>query len=288
MARHKQTLDDWIHEALTDMDKSATCSMMALVHVAGGGEKEVHSIKMTPGGKQWTAKELADLFDHKSRSYAQDLVGVQLFTIHAFYGDATQPLASHPFRVNGELSYDGTAQTEGPTGTGLIQQSMRHTEAMTQMALRALAEANSMLTAHASEVSRQNVDLRRENFEAVKIVKEIVLGDIREKHQFQMELETKRRNNALIERFVGLAPALVNSITGREVFSEAKEDTALIEEIFTTLKPDQMKQLANVLPPRLLSLIAARAERFIKEKTEKEKTDKEALEGQDPIAELTD
>jgi hypothetical protein len=289
MARTKQTLDDWINEALTDMDKGKHCTMMSLVHIAGGtAEKEIHSIKFVSGGKQWTAKELADLFDHKAHGYAQELVGVQLFTIHAFYGESVQPQASHPFRINGEHSYEGIQQTEGPTGQGLVQQSMRHTEAMTQMALRALAEANSMLREHSSQVSRENLELRRENFDAMKVVKEIVLNDMRERHTFEMQLETTRRNSALLERAVALAPALVNTITGKEVFTESKADTAILEELFVSLTPDQMRQMAGILPPKLVGLIMARAERYMKERAEKEKTDREALANLDPIKELTD
>lgn len=284
----KQTLDSWIHEALHDMEKGELCAGMALVHVVGtASEKEIHVIKFA-AGKQWTGKDLADIFEHKARSYSQDLVGVQLFTVHAFYGLSTQPQASHPFRINGEHTYDGTGQTEGPTGQGLVQQAMRHTEVMVQSSARAMLETNRMLMEHASQCSAENIALRKENFDAWKVVKEIATADRTEKHNLRMEQIKAERNSNLLQKWMSFGPALVNTILGVELFPQATEDTALVESLISGLSKDQMEKLASAVPPHLLGPLAARAEKFLKQKREKEDTDRETLEDEDPIAELTD
>jgi hypothetical protein len=287
MAR-KQSLESWIAEVLTDMPDGKMCSGIGLVHVVGfSSEKELHSIKMN-SGKQWTAKELAEIFDHKASTYCQDLTGVQMFTLHVFYGDSTTPGASLPFRKNGDHNYEGTGLTEAPTGQGLVQQSMRHSEAAVQMAFRAMSEANQLLMEHAKQCSAENLLLRKENFDAWQVVKEIGTKDREAKHALRMEQIRAERNSALWQEWMRFGPALINNILGVEIFPQATEDTALVETIISSLTKDQMEKLASALPPKLLGPLAARAEKYLKQRKEREATDLAALEDEDPIAELTE
>lgn len=284
--RNKQSLESWIHEVLHEVRDEKMCSGMALVHIVGqAAEKEIHAIKMG-SGKQWTAKELAEIFDHKATTFAQDLVGVQLFTLHVCYGDNTTPQASLPFRKNGDHAYEGIGVTEAPSPQGLVQQSMRHTEAMVQMAMTALSNANTLLMNHAQQCSAENIALRKENFDAWVVVKQIVTKDRTEKHALKMEQIRAERNSALMQKWMSFGPALVNSILGVEVFPQGTEDTALVETIISSLKPDQMQKLAGALPPHLFGPLAARAEKFLKERKERMKTDLEALEDGDVEDEL--
>jgi peptide methionine sulfoxide reductase MsrA len=256
-AKKRVSLSSWIAEALLDEDKDGKCTMLVLVHRIGvSGETEIHGVKLD--AKQWTAPELGNLFMHKAETFAQDLPGVQSFALLAFYGTVAEPLAQHPFLVNSQPeAYMGGA-SEGPTAQGLVQQAMRHTEAMVQISItntqRMLEQMNSMFSAMAV----QNTNLMRENHDAVNLAKSLILEKASDDHRLRMEALSYERSTQERKKLMTYAPALVNSIAGREVFPQSTADSALIDSVAESLTPEQAQQLAMVLPPELLGVVMQR------------------------------
>lgn len=128
----RQPLDQWIDEVVRDDTKTSPCTKIALMHMHGPGD----------GREVWTAPvngkkpaELADMFERKARSTAQDLgtlgSGVQMFELWAFYGDRPSPEAWHPLPVKAKQQRDGFG-SEGPAGLGPEGQRMRHLEGSQQ------------------------------------------------------------------------------------------------------------------------------------------------------------
>ena len=92
----KLSLDAWIRECLSDPDKQTPLTMIALVHHRGDVEQELHSTKLPDRGAQIDPLDMANMFMHKAQAYAQELPGVQTFSLLAFYGGSNQPLSRQP------------------------------------------------------------------------------------------------------------------------------------------------------------------------------------------------
>jgi hypothetical protein len=279
----RQSLRHWIHEALTEKHDNELCTMMSCVHVQGGAEKEIHTVRFLTD-KQWTAGELEALFDGKAKSFAQDLSGSQLFMLKAFYGGSSVDQASHPFRIQGDNFYEGGSGTDTPDQKGLTQQSMRHTEAMTAMAYRAIQENNQMLMAQAKFLAEQNIALRQSELDAVSIVKGLVLKDVGDTHTLRMKELEYQRSTEERKKWIAWGPALVNTLLGKEIFPQSSADTALVEAVADSLTHEHIAKLADLLPPHLMGPLAARIDQYLEKKQANRQGDIKALAGKDPEA----
>lgn len=257
MARSRQTLEQWIHEAIIDEDKSKPITSLSLVHRAGVREQEIHTTNL--GNRQWSAQELAKMFYGKAESYAAELPGTQTFNLLAFYGNNPQWEAIKPFMVAGQEELPGMA-TEQPTKEGLVQQAMRHTEAMTQAFMRQTQALTGAMQAMFEQVTRENISLRAENRDAVVIVRDAMLamtGQRDEQKMKQLEFERASRER---EKWLSFGPAFINTILGREVFPQNTADTALIDAITDSLTEEDIHKLAGtgVIKPEIWGPLTAR------------------------------
>lgn len=258
----KQTLDQWIRDALVDPDKEGRCTSMALVHISGpnAAEKEIHTIRFGP--KPHEPRELAALFRGKAESYAAETTGVQTFCVLAFYDNRSEPQARKPLMVHGENDYGGLA-TEPPTKEGQTMQGMRHMEAVIQLAFRQtqmLFDASNQTT---KALLDQNRQLMQENRDSFEIVKELMIKQIEGQHQHEMQALQYQRTSAERAKWIGMAPALVNSLTGKNIFPQNAGDTALIETMMDSLDEQTIQQLSTLIKPEVWAPLAARmAERF--------------------------
>ena len=283
MAR-RQTLDQWCAEAFVDEDKDGPCTAISLVHMTGTSENEIHTVKLD-GSRKMTAKQLGDLFRHKAESYAEELPGVQTFSLIAFYSNRNEPQARKPFTVGGATEFQGGLATEGPTGSGMAQQAMRHCEAMVQLAFR----QTSMLFASSQEtitaLTAQNARLMSENRDALDIVKTLVLDRATGIHEHRMEALKYERSSEERRKLFGMAPALINNLTGRQLFPESSEDTALVEALCDSLDENALRRLlaADIVPKPLLGMLATRWERLMRERRlEREEGETRLENGVDP------
>lgn len=264
----KVSLEGWIREAVLDPDKNAPCSMLSLVH-HGSVKKDLHSVRLG-GTTTRTPGELAQLFEGKARTFCQELSGVQQLELLAFYGDTVEPQAFHPFKVTGSLEFStggsGTLETEGPTERGLAGQAMRHSEAIMQFGLRSMAMVTEMQGELIAVQAQQIRSLMAENGDAVKLVKDALLEKALVSHDRQMaEIAAADKANmkAALMRY---APALLNTLTGREVFPQQTADTALIETIASKVAPEQLAMIANFLPAEVSGPLLARFNQIFEER----------------------
>jgi len=274
----KQTLENWIHEAMIDTDKEKGISMFSLVHMVGQGEREIHTTKL--GSKQWTARDLAALFRHKAESYCQEIPGVQSFCMLAFY-EQDEPEARHPFMVSGETDLGGLS-TEGPDDKGWKMQGMRHLEAITQLNHRSIHHAIDTLAKLNESLMRENLDVRKENREGFALMKELIAAQALNKHEYRMKEMEFERSTEERKKWMSFAPSLVNTILGSEVFPQSTEDSSLLEAIADSLSEDDLIKLTSVLKPEILGPISARFEKHFKNKKLKAATATNLLKGKDP------
>jgi hypothetical protein len=282
----RQTLDQWIHEALTDPDKDGKCTRIALIHRAGVKEQEIHVVKI--GGRQWDAKQLAKTLLGKAENYAAELPGVQTFNLLAFYDDNPQFGAIKPFMVNGETELPGLA-TEGPTKDGLTQQAMRHSEAIIQMAFRQTNAMCDAMVRMMAETTADNINLRRENREASELVRDAMLKLAEQRDQSAMKRLEFQRATEERKKWLSFGPALINALLGREVFPQSMADTALIDAIAESLSETDIQKLAatGVIKPEVWGPLAQRMAQVLEHKRIAHEQARQAMNGVDPTEEAT-
>jgi len=237
--------------------------------------KELHSVRFGGSGPARSPQELAALFRGKAEAYAQDLSGVQTFEMLAFYdttGHQTEPMAFFPFKVTGqlELGTGSSLETEAATEKGLAQQAMRHSEASFQIAMRAVGMSMDTLAGQVSGLLEQNRALMAENGDSFRIIRQMMMERMEEdKANRRAELEAIEGSN-MKATALRLAPALINTITGKNVFPQATADTALIETIAAHVSPDQLAMLGEFLPPSVAAPLLTRFEQILQEKQDAE------------------
>jgi hypothetical protein len=275
----RQTLDSWIAEALADPDKfdrdgkPVTCRMISLAHMKGAnGQVEVHSILVGEGSGK-TPKLLAALFEGKAQSYAQDLAGIQSFNLLAFYGESLEAQAYHPFSISGEAFHPGLS-TEAPNAEGITQMLMRHVEIKEKLHVQERVTIFDALLQTVDFLSKANQKLSEDNAEAFTIMKEIMLEKTLNQHDLRLKELAFARSTSERDKMIKIAPMLVNTVAGKEVFPQGAADTALLEAIAEVVDP---AVLATVMSsggfadrPEIAGLVAARFSQ-IAEKKQKEK-----------------
>jgi hypothetical protein len=274
----RQSLESWISESLTDEERSK-CTALSLVHYVGQVEREVWTTRF--GGKAWTAKALADIMRKKAEAYSQDLPGVQTFCILAFYEGKEGPQARMPMSIQGEPEFNGL-MTEGPHSQGLMQQMMRHNEAVIQLGFRqsvAMADSSASLITQLSGMLQKALV---ENHDAIEVIKTVILERATSEHEFKMKELKEKRDAEERRQFLKFLPALTNTIFGREVFPVATADTALVETIAEKIDEKQLAALAAALPPELLGILANRFASVLKEKRLAEEDSEHALSNKNP------
>ncbi len=266
----RQTLENWIAEALAEANNvSETVSAISLVHMRGAGEVELHTTRF--GGKAWSAKDLAEMFQGRADSYAQDLPGVQTFCLYVFYEKSANEIrARHPFTANGVTDYGGL-MTEGPDDRGMRQQGMRLTEAIVVNTFRQISTVFQASQSTVEMQGREIRELRAENREMFIMVKDMLVERDRNEHDRQMKQLEFTRATEERKRWLAFVPPLVNQVLGREVFPQNTEDTALVEGIAEELskRPEDMMKLAAVIPPSMMGPLAGRLQKYDEDKAKK-------------------
>lgn len=278
----KQTLSQWIEEALTDGDKITEdgkvkpCTGLVLHHFQSNGlEKEVHGVRL--GARAYNAQDLGKLFEHKAQSFSQELPGVQQFVLYAFYGDDREPTARHPFKVRGETLASEGLMTEGPDERGRTQQSMRLTEAIVQGSFRKDMHVFDTLVRSLEITSMDANTMRKDMLSMFQGMKELMIENLKLQYDRGKELQ----NRQLLGQLVGLAPALVNSIAGKDVFPQSSVDTNLVEMLAKSLNPESAQALMRMLPPNVVAPLMGRIEEVLQQEVLKEKA-RAALNGKNP------
>ncbi len=104
--------------------------------------------------------------------------------------------------------------TEGPDERGKTQQSMRLTEAIVQGSFRKDMHTFDTM-ARVMEITALDANtMRRDMMSMFRDMKDLMIENLRLQYDKGKELENRR----VLGQLLGLAPGLVNSIAGKDVF----------------------------------------------------------------------
>lgn len=276
----KQSVHEWILECFNDKTKKEEPSRFILLHLQNGMKKvELDSVHFGTDTK-YDLKELANRFRGKADAYASELNGLQRFVLLGFWGESNEPGARKIFSIAGQndLGEDGVLETEGPTTNGMASQCMRHNEALMKITLSHQRDLFQMQGETLDRLRSMNNKLSSENQDLFTLVREMLMKQVEMQHESRMkEIEAQGKRD-MRELFMTAVPSLINSITGKEVFTEAKEDTALIESLIKKLTPEKFEQMAQILPPELLGPFSTRVQRSLAKRQELERDGQRRIE----------
>ena len=279
----RKTLEKWIAEAINDPDKDGKLTKFVLVHMIGGTQQqEIHTCKLQ--GVDVIPKDLAEMFQGKADTQAQDLDGRQLFQLLAYY-QTKDPEARFPFVCQRQVDpTHGGLMTEPPDERGQLMQNMRHKEqAYTALSgmIGQVYQRQAVMDSHSLRIieaqANQINNLTAENFQNFGMIKELIFKLADDTHQHRMEEIRGQQSADTRKQVIGMLPALANSLTDREVFPIAAEDTALINSLVENLDEEQGKQFPAFLQsmgvnPVLLGPLASRITKALTAKREKAAT----------------
>lgn len=272
----KQPMDVWIRNAMTDEDKDGALTMLALRHMVNGiPGKVLHAVTFGKAGKSYQPDQLARTFIGIADTYAADQPGFQMYQLEAIYNDRPDPQAYLPFRRNGAI--DETATTEPPDEKGMRSQMMRWNDNVLSLTfqrnriqdetmLRMLETQNRMIEMLGGRLH----EVTHENVEAFNVVRSMLEERVLNQHEYRMkELEAENRGKLQV-KIAGMVPPLVNQLTGREVFPQVAEDTAILEMVAESLDPDKLPGLLTALnlddKPELVSMLMSRFSKAVEKK----------------------
>lgn len=277
----RKSLAKWISEALDDPDKDGKLVAMSLVHYQGTSQVEVHSMKFVDG-TNYNPETVANTFNGKAETDCQNLVGMQQYCLLAFYGSSVQPAARFPMMIDGEAGgkFNGLS-TESPDARGQTQQGMRLTETIVKGTFGVLSSVQHFQQEFMRTVVQENRELRQENRDALAIMKEILLEQTKLSHEQRMKEMEVAGNLELKKTLFKALPVLANQITGKEVFPQSTEDTALIEMMAEHMDPEKVQAFLPMLgiPPAAQGALMARLTRYMQEKREGEERVKKIAGG---------
>jgi hypothetical protein len=261
----RQSLEAWIQEAITDVDKDGKISAISCVHMVGQNQREVHTVKFAD--RVWQPKDLAALFMSKCESYSQDLPGQQYFCLLAFYNGRNEPEATHPFIVTtADASLQMGLLSDPPNELGQKQQGMRHIEVMAQLHVRGLSTLIEAQNQALLRADRRIAEAETNERELFVIFKQMMLEKIENDQKQKLAILQFQRDIEERKKWLSYVPGLINNLLGKEIFPQNTEDTALIEAAAEHLNEDQIKLLSGVLPAELWGPLSARLAKYMKEK----------------------
>lgn len=264
-AEIKESIRTWIHERLEDVEQEGSMSLIGLVHWDGNGrDNEIFSMKAGQG-KWGQADAMSEAFYNYATRHARGLIGSQQFQMGACYGQKNNPTRFLPFMLSGALQIGalpgGGLGTEAPTQVGQTSQGMRLAEIVVQ---GMLGQINPTFLVQARLIDRlmqNNNELSAENRELFVALRAELMRSAQAMHEMRMkELEFTRATDER-RKLIRIAPALINAITGREIFPVSTEDSSLVMSLAENITDDELKILQVALAeksPELSALITSR------------------------------
>lgn len=273
----RKSLAGWLDDALRDPDKQSEPAQITLAHatVTSGGHtvlKDLHNIRRLPeDNKPWDADVIGKMFQTKAEVYAQDLDGTQKFVLIVKYkNDKLDADAEHPFNITGDKGFQSLSSYPAHEGGR---------QALGQDLLLSMARGFfGMMDAGNARYERlfdrmENMlnHSQNENREMFVLLRESAMREAQMKADHQMKVLEYQRSSEERKLILTLAPSLINTIAGREIFPQNTEDTALMNTIALNLPEEMIEKLKVFMPEPIGGLLYDRFTRALREKIAEEK-----------------
>jgi hypothetical protein len=245
----RKRINDWLRrQAYVDTDEKGICVKVLVCQASGSGKQgaEIGVVKMPK-------KPLAEDFGVMTQEIgviatndAEGLGGVQRYLLVAMHknDDGFAVGERHTFRIVGVTEDEDEGMSEAPTKTGLVNQQMRHNEALMKIATMQSTHIISQQALTIQRLTAQLESMQQKHFDTVELMEDLMS----KKHE--RELTAKTQGNKLelqremANKLMLLAPTIVNAAAKKRLM---KENTTPIEQLlhslFVSFKPEQFNGL---------------------------------------------
>lgn len=203
---------------------------------------------------------LADDIDKATQDEADQLDGVQQYMILGYRehsGD--RPVARFPIRQTCSVDNEDnpSLQSEPANLGGICAQQMRHNEALVRTSVGGWREMISIMQKTLARQSDTIENLIAQRQETFATIEEAQSGKALREAEAAERQAREKRQDALIETFLPLVPAVVNMVSGRKLLPEkTTPERQMVVKFMETISPEQFQQMRGILDPEQYGIIA--------------------------------
>lgn len=251
MNNPREEIHGWLGEVFDTQEEAGGVSIISLTHIDGyGRELEIYSVKS--GGAKWgDVSALTEVLYRFADRHSRNLPGAQSFKLQAMFGPENRPLRFLPIQMTGALHFGalpgGGMATEAPTATGQLQQAMRLTEQQAQLAHAQVQHATQTQHQIIEGLRAENLAYKRENAELWIAAKDLIVDMLKMRHDTRMSELSAARAAEFQRQVMALAPALINMMSGREIFPQAISEPSLLDGLAAGSSPEQIRMAATFI-----------------------------------------
>jgi hypothetical protein len=265
MATFRKSIADWLRETILKVTEDGNvCGALELFNVTLAGDVTLHKTLITSNMESLDPNKIANEIYNIAKTHSLGGWNIQNYKICAYRPEEVQPYTNYPFDLNGKVDIEGG--TPEASKTGSIQQMMMFYQKGMEMIFSQQRMIFETQGAVITRLAQENDKLKVENISAVFMAKEIIMEKAANVQEHQLALLKEKEKSDLKTKFMELAPAIINTIFGREIIPVNAEDTAMINNIADNLTPEQIQMIPQLFGAQLGGYVAARLERRIQEK----------------------
>jgi len=265
MSLNRKKLATWLRLQMQSMDTDAPCVRMVLKHaLATGNTGQVAKYSISPStDPDGLCQEVEDA----GTTDAEGLGGLQLYALCAYFkGNEDEVGGRFTFRVFiDKKDEDEVGLTESPDAKGLVQQMMRHTEAMMRSSTIANAETAKILLQMNTRQAETIEKLSEKHLDFLETIEEVI-GAKDERDLKRLEIVARsRRDEQIMEKLSVLLPAVVNRLGGKKLLPEnLSPSEMMVGGLLGGLDVEQMTKLQAILKPEQLMIVMELYDHFKK------------------------
>jgi hypothetical protein len=256
-----RNLQTWLRECLfsiVDGDdgglRFARVTVRQLVKGNRRGEEVLTVDVPSKAGEDWCDTAALDIHG-KLSTEAATLGGLQKYALYAYHsGDNENHTSRFVIRMQNDDDEDGGdgLNSENPDKTGLVSQSMRHTEVF---AKTMSGMVMALMGSYQATISRQNSMIEKlleEKMTGMESMQEMMEAkDERDVRMIQARAKAKGIED-LVGRLGVLLPAVANKVAGKPIFPVEDSSMMMMTRSLVTsimADPERAEKLLALLPP---------------------------------------
>lgn len=193
--------------------------------------------------------EICDQLEAKAKVYANTVGGNQAFQVVAV-DENEKEIGCDVFRLQAESPLGPAGlMTEPANEGGLVQQNMRHTEALVRSLLQQQAQTDKVQSRIVDRVLQRNEQLEARVVGAIELMGKLARDDNAqaiEMYKAKISAESKHEITKKLAAVIPIAMDAIGAKYGGKAISGATL-TNSVKAVFDTLQPEQVQQLLSIL-----------------------------------------
>ena len=251
-------LTRWLSRELVKDRKEKPICKITLRHASPGTKgNEVENIDLTERVLSLdNIPELAEEIISRAQTDADGIGNVQRYTVTLYALGEIRAVLRWPFRIRANGDEFDESGEESPNAKGLLQQLMRHNEAIAKTMVHAVAGITTVMARRLESSDLTVTRLTEQHHRNMELLEEAKS----DQHTRDMELLTteasESRKNQMFEKLALLVPVMINKLAGQKVLN-AEDPTAMMLKAFSeSISPEQFQHIQKSLKPEQLILLA--------------------------------